>query len=251
MTLPPAPDRWTIELSNAQRMEAVAAFGFTERQARFLLNVLLHSGVFVERQYCAFAGIVHGQKSTDFIKTLVDRRFRANQAFLDLVQVVSRSQVIGERLGRWLSRPGADLNVLLANVRRHGFVRLFATRIHSELGSEAEVEISAGSRNEGEQRHYGLLIRDVGTRLPAPRQRAGQGARLGAATKPVGSAPLRDLVSETVTVIEQHYIETALDLTRGNRKAAAELLGLSRQGLYAKLARYGLDGSNLTDNEPV
>ena len=31
--------------------------------------------VFVERQYCAFAGIVHGQKSTDFIKTLVERRF--------------------------------------------------------------------------------------------------------------------------------------------------------------------------------
>ena len=51
MTLPPAPDRWTIDLANAQRMEAIAAFGFTERQARFLLNVLLHSGVFVERQY--------------------------------------------------------------------------------------------------------------------------------------------------------------------------------------------------------
>ena len=75
MTLPPLPDRWTIELANGQRLEAVAAFGFTERQARFLLNVLLHSGVFVERQYCSFAGIVHGQKSTDFIKTLVERRF--------------------------------------------------------------------------------------------------------------------------------------------------------------------------------
>jgi hypothetical protein len=75
MMLPPEPDRWTIDLANAQRMEAIAAFGFTERQARFLLNVLLHSGVFVERQYCAFAGIVHGQKSTDFIKALVERRF--------------------------------------------------------------------------------------------------------------------------------------------------------------------------------
>ena len=75
MTLPPAPDRWTIELANTERMEAIAAFGFTERQARFLLNVLLHSGVFIERQYCSFAGIVHGQKSTDFIKTLVERRF--------------------------------------------------------------------------------------------------------------------------------------------------------------------------------
>src|SRR5688572_5213132 len=73
--LPPEPDRWTIDLANTQRMEAIAAFGFTERQARFLLNVLLHSGVFVERQYCSFAGIVHGQKSTDFLKTLVERRF--------------------------------------------------------------------------------------------------------------------------------------------------------------------------------
>ena len=75
MTLPPAPDRWTIELANAERMDAIAAFGFTERQARFLLHVLLHSGVFLERQYCGFVGIVHGQKSTDFIKTLVERRF--------------------------------------------------------------------------------------------------------------------------------------------------------------------------------
>jgi len=75
MTLPPPPDRWTIELANAERVEAIAAFGFTERQARFLLNVLLHSGVFIERQYCSSAGLVHGQKSTDFIKTLIERRF--------------------------------------------------------------------------------------------------------------------------------------------------------------------------------
>jgi hypothetical protein len=74
MTLPPPPDRWTIELANTEREEAIAAFGFTDRQARFLLQVLLHSGVFLERQYCRFAGTVHGQKSTDFIRTLVDRR---------------------------------------------------------------------------------------------------------------------------------------------------------------------------------
>jgi hypothetical protein len=75
MNLPSPPDRWTIEIANAERINAIASFGFTDRQARFLVNVLLHSGVFVERQYCAFAGIVHGQKSTDFIKSLVERRF--------------------------------------------------------------------------------------------------------------------------------------------------------------------------------
>ena len=72
MNLPPPPDRWTIALANAERVDAIASFGFSERQARFLVHVLLHAGVFVERQYCAFAGIVHGQKSTDFIKTLVE-----------------------------------------------------------------------------------------------------------------------------------------------------------------------------------
>ena len=47
-------------------------------------------------------------------------------------------------------------------------------------------------------------------------------------------------------IVEQHYIEAALELTRGNRTAAAELLGLSRQSLYAKLNRYGLDGRRRT-----
>jgi hypothetical protein len=34
-----------------ERVEAVHAFGFTERQAQFLTHVLLFSGVFLERHY--------------------------------------------------------------------------------------------------------------------------------------------------------------------------------------------------------
>src|SRR4029453_3616240 len=66
--LPPAPENWDIDRLTAERTEAVTAFGFTERQARFLVEVLIHSGVFVERQYCAFAGITHGQKTHDFLR---------------------------------------------------------------------------------------------------------------------------------------------------------------------------------------
>ena len=81
MNLPSPPDRWTIEIANAERINAIASFGFTDRQARFLVNVLLHAGVLIERQYCAFAGIVHGQKSTDFIRRLssVDSRHRSRR----------------------------------------------------------------------------------------------------------------------------------------------------------------------------
>lgn len=45
----------------------------TERQRRFLDLVLIFSGVFVGRQYAAFAGITHGQKVHDFIERLLAR----------------------------------------------------------------------------------------------------------------------------------------------------------------------------------
>jgi hypothetical protein len=45
--------------------------GFSERHARFLVHVLVFSGVFIERQYRAFTGVAHGQKTHDFLATLV------------------------------------------------------------------------------------------------------------------------------------------------------------------------------------
>jgi hypothetical protein len=53
------------------RVAAVKWTGFTDRQTRFLVTVMLHSGVCVERQYCAFARIAHGQNSHDFFARLV------------------------------------------------------------------------------------------------------------------------------------------------------------------------------------
>ena len=54
-----------------ERVQAVAPFGFTERQAWFLVHVMVYAGVFLERQYCAFAGIAHGQKTHDFLCKLI------------------------------------------------------------------------------------------------------------------------------------------------------------------------------------
>ena len=57
------------------RVKAVAKFGFTERLVRFLVTVMLHSGVCLLRQYTAFAGIVHGQKTRKFFAKLVRRGY--------------------------------------------------------------------------------------------------------------------------------------------------------------------------------
>jgi DNA-binding NtrC family response regulator len=59
-------------------------------------------------------------------------------------------------------------------------------------------------------------------------------------TELVGRVPLKELVRDSSDMIERLCIEAALELTSDNRAAAAEILGLSRQSLYAKLRRYGL-----------
>lgn len=170
----------------------------------------------------------------------------ANQAFLDLVQIGSKGSAIGESLGRWLNQPGADLAALLSHLQRYKTVRLFQTTIRGELGSETEVEISAV---DGDDHNYvGVLIRNVSRRLTGGESDALRAA-LGPISKQLGRSSLRKLVKNTVGIVERHYVKEALELTKGNRTATAELLGLSRQSLYAKLARYGLDDKGSSSQE--
>lgn len=42
-------------MSPEEQVQAVVKFGFTQRQARFLVTVMLHSGVCLPRHYDAFA----------------------------------------------------------------------------------------------------------------------------------------------------------------------------------------------------
>jgi hypothetical protein len=61
-------------LTTAERVQAVVDYGFTERQARFLVLVMRHSGLCVKRQYAAFAGIANGgEKCNAFFSKLVRR----------------------------------------------------------------------------------------------------------------------------------------------------------------------------------
>ncbi len=176
-----------------------------------------------------------------FVVTGADGRvITANAAFLELVQVANEHQVQGESLERWLGRPGVDLSVLLANLRQHGSVWLFATSLRGEYGATASVEISAVAVT-GDQPCYGFTIRNVDRRLtPEPRTSHRLPRSVQQLTELVGRVPLKDLVRETTDVIERLCIEAALELSGDNRASAAEMLGLSRQSLYVKLRRYGL-----------
>jgi len=165
----------------------------------------------------------------------------ANPAFLDLAQLPGEEQARGESLETWLGRPGVDLSVLLAQLREHGSVRLFATALRGANGAAAEVEVSGAALRDSEPACFGFTLRDVGARLSATQRTAPPLSRsVEQLTELVGRVPLKGIVRETSDIIERLCIEAALELTQDNRASAAEMLGLSRQSLYVKLRRYGL-----------
>jgi len=90
-----------------QRLKAVDEFGFTERQARFLVTVMLHGGVCVPRQYAAFCGIAHGHKVNVFFDKLVRLGFatvcdcRHNRGRLYHVHHTGLYRAIGEPHSRF------------------------------------------------------------------------------------------------------------------------------------------------------
>ncbi|MDM0113817.1 transcriptional regulator PpsR [Variovorax sp. J22R133] len=165
----------------------------------------------------------------------------ANNAFVEMVQLANDEQVRGESLGRWVGRTGVELSVLISTLRQRESLRLFPTSLRSEHGMVTDVEISAALARDGDQPYLGFTIRDV-SRRPSTDMRAAKELPRSASqlSELVGRVPMKDIVGETTDLIEQLCIEAALDLTRDNRAAAAEMLGMSRQSLYVKLRRYGL-----------
>ena len=170
------------------------------------------------------------------------RIVKSNPAFLEMAQLNSAEQARGELLDRWLGRAGVDFSVALANLRQNDSIKLFATAMRGEYGALAEVEVSAVSLTDGDDKpSFGFAIRNVEKRLSATTSSQRELPRsVAQLTELIGRVPLRDLVRETTDVIEKLSIEAALELTGDNRASAAEMLGLSRQSLYVKLRRFGL-----------
>jgi transcriptional regulator PpsR len=130
---------------------------------------------------------------------------------------------------------------MLVNLRSHGAVRDFGTILRGEFGTVEDVEVAAVAVLDSEDPCLGFVVSQTTTRraeaVPAGRELPRSAAEL---TELIGRVPLKDLVRETTDVIERMCIEEALKLTSDNRASAAQMLGLSRQSLYAKLRRYGL-----------
>jgi transcriptional regulator PpsR len=238
-------DEVRVRVVNGSRELQLAATLFREDRSSFLL---VRAAPVATRAGDAAAGVrsrvldLVESAPDGFVVTDADGRVLvANRAFLDMAQIATEQQARQESLDRWLGRPGVDLSVLMASMREHGTVRLFATSICGNYGATTDVEICAVAALAGEEPCFGFSIRDVSARLPTAARGEHELPRsVQQMTELVGRVPLKDLVREATDMIERLCIEAALELSSDNRASAAELLGLSRQSLYVKLRRYGL-----------
>jgi transcriptional regulator PpsR len=182
---------------------------------------------------------------------LVDTSARiitANASFVEMVRLGAKEQVEGQPLNRFVGRSGLERDILIDNLRTHGMVRNFNTLLRTHLGDQEDVEISGVFTSEGAEPCFGLSIRPANrlasSRAPA---RPGVNRSVEQLTELVGRVPLKELVRESTDLVEKLCIEVALELTRNNRASAADILGLSRQGLYSKLHKFGL--GNLSSDD--
>jgi transcriptional regulator PpsR len=163
-----------------------------------------------------------------------------NEAFADIAQLNDLDGAVGAPVDQFLGRTETELNVLMANLREHGVIRNFASVVRSPQDLREAVEVSAVSAPGPTGTVFGFSVRPVGRRLVAGRRPDGGAlpSSVDQLSDLVGRVALKDIVRESTDMIERSCIEAALELTNDNRASAAELLGLSRQSLYAKMHRH-------------
>jgi transcriptional regulator PpsR len=168
------------------------------------------------------------------------RILSANAAFFEMVQCAGENQVVGEPLDRWVGRPGVDLNIMLATLREHRTIKNFSTIVRADFGPPEEALVTAVAALDGRVPCLGFTIRAVSSRGLSAQPTGTMTRSAEQLRELVGRVPLKDLVQEAADMIERLCIVAALDVSGNNRASAAQLLGLSRQGLYSKMRRHGL-----------
>lgn len=244
-------DDMSLTLDGKQQQAVLSSAVFRQENATFYLIRLIPmaagaGGIVIPRAQSKVIDIIE-QMPDGFVVTDLDHNIlTANAAFLDMAQLGSEEQARGEPIERWLGRRGVDTDILFAGLKDHGGIRQFRTVMRGQFGTVDDIEVSGVAVTEGPQPCFGFTLRRIHPRNAGkPADRNNPMLRsVDELTKLVGKMPLKDLVRETTDIVEKLCIEAALQLNENNRASTADMLGLSRQSLYVKLHRYGIDESS-------
>lgn len=166
----------------------------------------------------------------------------ANEAFINLTGISDPSRLTECNLDDFLARGGIDSRIIyrsLADTRR---IYAYQTTVRDELGAEAKVDLAGYALEVDGEQAILFFLRDLRAR---PAKVQGSEVLTDEAAQNIvdliGGVDLKEIVSDTTEVVEKMCIEVVLEMTSNNRVAAANMLGLSRQSLYVKMRKYGIN----------
>ena len=201
------------------------------------------TGAFPASPDSSLGGLIRGAAEAVLLTDEAGRVLWANESFLAIAQLPLAAHAVGKSLEDFFQWSGLELGVLLNNIQQHGRLTQVAGTVRGALGQLADVELSAIAMVDGGPPGYGFVMRRRMADEARPAQAAGDlTLSSDKLMEMIGHVPMKDLVRDTTDVIERMCIEAALKLTGNNRASAARVLGLSRQALYLKLHRYGIEG---------
>ena len=167
----------------------------------------------------------------------------ANKSFLEICNITTSNDLIGNNLSSYFKNGINDLKIILEETLKNKKLKKYQTILLTSQGMSFKAGIATCLIQDPKKKIIGMTIRVENVSQEKEKDRNSDNLM-----SLVGSAPLKSLVAESSEVVEKICIETALKITRNNRVAAADLLEISRQSLYVKLEKYNLMEKSKNNN---
>jgi len=166
----------------------------------------------------------------------------ANASFADLVGEDRGANLVSREFDDWLELPGLTTDSLYRRLQDFGKIRSLFLSVRHRSGVLRPVDASVVAVLVEGEPVMGIVMRESSDRAD---QRGESGDTMktvvGQMSHLVGRLSMKEIVREAADVIEDMCIQAALEMSDGNRAAAAEMLGISRQNFYMKLRRMQAD----------
>jgi transcriptional regulator PpsR len=178
------------------------------------------------------------------------RVLMANPAFAALLRTDNDTALAGRRLPDVLGDQDGQWENTLLRARARGIVPRASLRVRVPGVAPLTVETSVALLADGDHECVGFSLRPVDDPLlagwPAT---AGSASALARLVDRLGLVPLSELLIEANDLTERHLIDAAIARAGGALPKAAELLGLTPDGLASRMQRLGLFPGIDTDTD--
>ena len=156
----------------------------------------------------------------------------ANPAFLKLVNKNTEADIKTRPLTDWISVSDDQFATVLQEVRQHGIARRMSSQLMSGDATCSKVEVTAALLTEGEQECIGFTLHAVAvsTEKCCPSTDKFREA-IEEVTARIGIETLPDLLRLASTILERHFIASAMARAGDDPEAAAALLGIRMEQL--------------------